>query len=216
MNPSPNTPSRGLTPAERKALALQRLEHSRSQLIVHIYPEPEHRRASAGKTSSASLPLWDGLPGLVARAERNGFLNATWRTARALARRWWTRQPWHASVDLVASTLAHEAQPIIRRHPWATLAVGSAAGAAVVVVLPWATRSLKAQAAPWRNNLGGMLWQQLGQTSVQLALTGALTAWITDLSQRSRNEANTAKASASPEPATAPDPHAVNGAPTPS
>ena len=199
MTPQPMAPANALSPTERKALALHRLEGTRAQLIVHIYPEPLHRQR-AGKNPAASPPMWDGLSGLMARAERNGFAQTAWRTARALARRWWTRQPWHTSVDLVASTLAHEARPIIRRHPWATLAVGGAAGATLVVLLPWAMRSLKAQAVPWRNNLGGMLWQQIGQAPVQLALAGALTAWLSDIGKRSAAEGkNRPTASSAPD-----------------
>lgn len=201
---SPASPTTQLSPAERKALALQRLEASRGQLIVHIYPAPEQDKR-AGAASSGSQPVWNGMAGLMARAQRNGFVHAAWRTARALGRRWWTRQPWHASVDLVASTLAHEAKPIMRQHPWATLAVGGAAGAALVVLLPWATRSIRSQAGQWRNNLGGMVWHQLGQAPVQLALTGALTAWIAELSQRSSATPNASPAAApSSDPEKAP------------
>lgn len=184
MSPTPTPPMANASPADRKALALQRIEASRSQLIVHIYPAPVQRQRT-GANTTGSPPIWDGMAGLMARAQRNGFVNAAWRTARALGRRWWTRQPWHASVDLVASTLAHEAKPIMHRHPWATLAVGGAAGALLVVALPWATRSIKSQAGPWRNNLGGMLWHQLGQAPVQLAMTAAITAWIAEFNQRS-------------------------------
>jgi hypothetical protein len=214
MNPQPVAQAPALSPTERKTLALHRLEASRTQLIVHIYPKPPQRQRDA-KDPSAPPPMWDGLAGLMTRAERNGFAQAAGRTARALARRWWTRQPWHASVDLVASTLVHEAKPIIRRHPWATLAAGGAAGATLVVVLPWAMRSLKAQAAPWRNNLGGMLWQQIAQAPVQLALAGALTAWISDISKRSTSQerkprASTAPASSDPSPSA----HAADRPPT--
>lgn len=200
MSAIPTHATPNASTAERKQLALQRLEASRSQLIVHIYPAPDQRKRG-GAPPSGSQPVWNGMAGLMARAQRNGFVNAAWRTARALGRRWWTRQPWHASVDLVASTLAHEAKPIMRQHPLATLAVGSAAGAALVLVLPWAARSIKTQAGPWRNNLGGMIWHQLGQAPVQLALTGALTAWIAELGQRS---VATTKAPAATEPPGAP------------
>ncbi|AOW12688.1 hypothetical protein LPB72_16865 [Hydrogenophaga crassostreae] len=204
MSHGPTPHAAILSPAERKALALHRIEASRTQLIVHVYPEPV-RRPHAGDKSSTQPPVWNGLAGLMARAERNGLVNAVWRTTRALGRRWWTRQPWHASVDLVAGTLAHEAKPIIRQHPWAALAVGGAAGAAVVVILPWITRSIKAQADPWRNNLGGMVWQQLSQAPVQLALTGALTAWIADINKRSAAKECEHPASAAPTTADSPE-----------
>ena len=198
-----STPRPDITPlssSDRKARALQRLEASRSKLIVHIYPDPERRVRSHAAGESDPVADWSGVASLMARVERNGVVNAVWRTARALGRRWWTRQPWHASVDLVASTLAHEAQPILRRHPWASLAAAAAAGAAVVVVLPWTTRALKARAQPWRDNLGNLLWQQLGQAPVQLALAGALTAWVTETSQRAARAPSAAAPTPVPRP----------------
>ena len=190
MNPTPPIPqsAEGLASlSQRKAMALQRLEASRSQLILQIYPQPAPRASAADAPASGpSSAVWDGMDALMTRIQRNGLVTAVWRTGRALGRRWWKRQPWHSSVELITSTLAHEAQPILRRHPWACLAAAAVTGAAVASALPWAARSLESRVRPWRDNFGGMLWHQLAQAPVQMAITGALTAWLTDLSQRQR------------------------------
>lgn len=185
MSATPGETRNTLTPSQRKALALQRIDASRSQLIVRLYPQPETRSPPDADPAGARSWSSSGISHWMARAQRNGYLDATWRMARALGRRWWTRQPWHASVELVASTLAHEAKPLVRRHPWASLAAGAAAGAVAMAAVPWLTRSLRRQAQPWRDDFGKMLWHQLAQAPVQLAIAGALTAWLTDVSRRS-------------------------------
>ncbi|HEY9094286.1 MAG TPA: hypothetical protein VIN35_00980 [Hydrogenophaga sp.] len=210
MNPTPPIPqsAEGVpSPSQRKALALQRLEASRSQLILQIYPQPTPRASTAeAPASGPSAAVWDGVDALMTRIQRNGLVTAVWRTGRALGRRWWKRQPWHSSVELVTSTLAHEAQPILQRYPWASLAAAAAAGAAVASALPWATRSLEARVRPWRDNFGGMIWHQLAQAPVQMAITGALTAWLTDLSQRQHPSSpeNAPKPAPNATPSTAP------------
>lgn len=173
--------------AERKARALQRLEASRTQLIQRLYPPPNDggQRPDHGGAHLVSL--------LAGRLRRDGWAQGSWRTARALARRWWTRQPWHVSAELVASTLAQEARPLLRRHPWACLAASAALGAALVLARPWAVRAVRQRTQVWPQHLGGMLWQQLAQAPVQLALAGALSAW---LSERTRRPAGPAHPSA--------------------
>lgn len=201
MSPPPggNTPD-ALTPSQRKALALQRIDASRSQLIVHLYPQPEVRHRVDTDPATAPPPSSDSVSRWMARAQRNGLVEATWRMARALGRRWWTRQPWHASAELVASTLAHEAKPLVRRHPWVSVAAGAAAGAVAMAAVPWLLRSLRRQAQPWRDEFGKLLWQQLAQAPVQLAIAGALTAWLTDFSRRSSQDHQPDAASGEPAP----------------
>jgi hypothetical protein len=122
---------------------------------------------------------------LKARIERNGLVQGTWRTARTLARRWWTRQSWHSSVELVVDTLAHEARPLIRKHPLATLAVGAALGAALVAVAsavrPWASHQMRGNSSTtWGGRVGSLLWSQFSSAPIQMAVAGALTAWLAD------------------------------------
>ena len=190
MNPPPTPPLQPehlLSAAERKALALARLDASRTLLIQRLYPAPSDRGAHADSDSAGVVGLVASLVNsLMARAQRDGLPQAAWRTARALARRWWTRQPWHASVELVAGTLADEVKPVVRRHPWASLAAAAAVGGALVMARPWVAHTLRRQTRDLPHRVGRMLWQQLAQAPVQLALLGALTAWLKDRGQDQR------------------------------
>lgn len=181
MNPQPPSPERPPTAAQRKALALARLDASRTQLIQRLYPAPPDRGAHAAAGDAGVVGLVASLMNaLMARAQRDGLPRAAWRTARALARRWWTRQPWHASVELVAGTLADEVRPVVRRHPWASLAAAAAVGGALMMARPWVATTLHRQTRDLPHRVGRLLWQQLAQAPVQLALLGALTAWLKD------------------------------------
>jgi len=168
--------------------ALLRIGSSRSALIVCLSPDRSERHdGTAGGTGDRSTRQSFGQT-LSARIERNGLLQGSWRTVRALVRRWWTRQPWHSSVDLVGQTLAHEARPLMQRHPLATLAVGAAIGAGLVTVAvairPWAWRQIGGKGSSWSDRVGGLLWTQVTSAPVQLALAGALAAWLADLGNR--------------------------------
>ena len=183
MNPPATPPpTRVATPAERKALALRRLDASRTLLIQRLYPQPDALRPGSDASAASGAARW--VASLMGRIERDGLARGAWRTARALARRWWTRQPWHHPVGLVAGTLADEARPLVRRHPWACLAAAAALGDALVLARPWVARTVRQQTRDWHRHLGPVLWQQMAQVPVQLALAGALSAWIKDLGRR--------------------------------
>jgi hypothetical protein len=172
---------------ERMAQAVARIEASRGALIRCLSPDEPTPRRDPAQTSDRSGNTAVGaswVESLMARIERNGLLQGSWRTLRALSRRWWKRQPWHGTVDLVGQTLVHQTQPIIRRHPLASLAVAAALGAGVTAALsaarPWAWQRVQHQAGPWRDRLSSLLWTQLTATPVQMALAGALAAWLAD------------------------------------
>jgi hypothetical protein len=177
-------PQRPATPTERKALALQRLDASRTLLIQRLYPQPDAAPAGSANTSLTS-DVARLVASLIGRMERHGTARGVWRTARALARRWWTRQPWHHPVGMVAGTLAEEARPLVRRHPWACLAAAAALGGALVLARPWVARAVRHRTRDWHRHVGPVLWRQLAQVPVQLALAGALSAWLKDLGRRS-------------------------------
>lgn len=196
-----NTPARLPTRAapepsveERKAIALARLDASRTQIIQRLFPAPEAEERRAGSPSP------DLLTTLMTRISRNGLGQGVWRTARAVARRWWKRQPWHTPVELIGTTLAREARPLVRRHPWACLAAAAALGSALAVARPWIASGLRRQTLPWGDRFGQMIWQQLTQAPVQLALAGAITAWLTDLSRRPAPTPGPRAPSANPSP----------------
>lgn len=209
MNPQPPWPERPPTAAQRKALALARLDASRTLLIQRLYPAPSERSAHAASGDAGVVGLVASLMNvLMARAQRDGLPRAAWRTARALARRWWTRQPWHASVELVAGTLADEVRPVVRRHPWASLAAAAAVGGALMMARPWVATTLHRQTRDLPHRVGRLLWQQLAQAPVQLALVGALAAWLKERTPR-------APAGPGDTPSPAPAPTAPTSSATP-
>ena len=171
-----------LSPAERKALALQRIDTSRTLLIRTVWPAPATAdlQFSAGPSTGLARPM----SLLLGHIGRKGLSSQTWRVARGRVQRWWKRQPWHTSVGLVADTLAREVRPVVRRHPWACLGAAAAVGGALVLVRPWLRAALRQQTQNLRDHAGQMLWSQLAQPSVQLALAGALSAWITTLARQ--------------------------------
>ena len=198
-------------PAEQMKLAMDRIELSRSALIVCLSSErPErHNEPTPGTKVDGSAQSVEQT--LAARIKRNGLLRGSWHTLRVLARRWWTRQPWHSSVDLIGETLAHQARPLMRRHPLATLAVGTAIGAGLVSVVstvrPWAWLQTRNKASSWGERVGNLLWTQLSSAPLQMALAGALAAWLTEQSSHRRphpNEKPINTVSRSDQPDTAP------------
>ena len=176
-----------LSADQRMKLAVARIDASRSALIVCLSPTPPASRTATGAPGDAKTEK-SFADMLAARIARNGLVQGTWRSARALARRWWTRQPWHSSVELVGQTLLHEARPLIRRNPLATLAVGAALGAGLVAmasaVRPRAWLHIQKQSSPWRDRMGSFLWSQLTAAPVQMALAGAIAAWLADQGKR--------------------------------
>lgn len=197
---------KALSADDRMRQAVTRIEASRSALIVCLSPEPPpvRRGSTPGAAGDGHAPP-SFAETLAARIERNGLLQGSWRTARTLARRWWTRQPWHSSVDLVGQTLLHQARPVMRRHPMTTLAVGATLGAGLVflvsTVRPWAWRHIQGQANPWRDRMGSLVWTQLTSTPVQMALAGALASW---LSNQGNRDTRSGDASTSATPRSAP------------
>lgn len=171
---------------QRMAAALERIEASRSQLILALSPEPSAHDSAAGPVAGASGASAFPAASVAARMRRQGVGLGLLRAAQTLARRWWRRQPWHAPAELVASAVAQQVNPLVRRHPWAALAAAAAVGAVLVGLKPWVFGSARHRWAPWRDHLGGMLWSQLGQASVQMAVAGALAAWISELGQRAQ------------------------------
>lgn len=196
----PARDERHLPPGERKTLALQRLDATRTRLIQQLYPAPSGHGATAGPGVARLLTA------LMGRVQRDGWARGAWRAARALGRQWFRRQPWHAPAALVAGTLAQEVRPLLRRHPWACLAAAAAVGAGLVLARPWVSRTVRQQVHGLPAQVGGLLWQQLAQAPVQLALAGAISAWLANQTRHSP-AADPAPAPAAPsEPGPPPAP----------
>jgi hypothetical protein len=173
---------------QRMAQALTRIAASRSALIVCLSPNPPESRDTANGHGGGQGTEPSFAEMFTSRIHRKGLLQGSWLTARTLARRWWNRQPWHSSVELVGQTLAHQARPLMRRNPLATLGVGAALGVMLVMAIkmgrPRVMQHIQQQASPWRERLSSLLWTQLTAAPVQMALAGALAAWLADHGNR--------------------------------
>ena len=180
--------AKSLSADQRMALAVARIAASRSALIVCLSPNPPEPRddASGDEGGQGTEPSFAEM--LTARIHRKGLLQGSWLTVRTVAHRWWNRQPWHSSVELVGQTLAHQARPLMRRNPLATLGVGTALGVILVMTIkvgrPRVMQHLQQQASPWRERVSSLLWAQLTAAPVQMALAGALAAWLADHGNR--------------------------------
>src|SRR5690606_28651656 len=105
MNREINNPDP--SPEQRREVALQRLQQSRSALIVSLSPKESLPAKNPQPASASGPPSSSLLSSLASRVERNGLIQGGGRALWKLARRWWTRQPWHSSVELVSGTVAH-------------------------------------------------------------------------------------------------------------
>lgn len=171
------------TAEQRTALALQRIDASRTKLILTLAPTGPKRakekapQGSAGSAHNTQRPA-PFSASLAAHMEQQGVGKGTWQALTGAATDWLGSQPWYTSVELVGSTLVHQARPIVRRHPWLCLGAAAATGAALVALRPWGWQPVQHRVAPWRSQVGSMIWGQLTQAPVQMALAGALAAWL--------------------------------------
>jgi hypothetical protein len=63
--------------------------------------------------------------------------------------------------------------------------VGAALGAALVAVAsavrPWASHRMRGNSSTtWGGRVGNLLWSQFSSAPMQMAVAGALTAWLAD------------------------------------
>lgn len=181
--------TKAISADQKMEQAVARLDASRAALIVCLAPHPPESHSAKNGVNGNANPESSFADLLATRIARNGLVQGSWRSVRTLARRWWSRQPWHSSVELIGQTLIHEARPLIRNHPLATLGVGAALGAGVVAIAsalrPRAWLHIQQQSNPWRDRMGSFLWTQLTAAPVQMALAGAIATWLAD--QASRN-----------------------------
>lgn len=179
-NPAPHATS----PEQRTAHALQRIEASRTLLILTLAPQsprPSKRKTPPSPGGSATNNTAKEAPfsaTLAAHLTQDGFGTGTWQALTDAATEWLDKQPWYASAELVGSTVVHQVKPIVRRHPWLSLGAAAAVGAALVALRPWGWKPVQNRVTPWRGQVGSVVWGQLTQAPVQMALAGALAAWL--------------------------------------
>lgn len=203
----PTSPPASTTAEQRTALALQRIDASRTKLILALAPTGPRRTKETSSPGPAGhvnntqrhAPF---SASLAAHIAQKGMGNGTWQALTGAATDWLGSQPWYTSVELVGSTLVHQAKPIVRNHPWICLGTAAATGAALVALRPWGWQPVQHRMAPWGSQVGKLVWGQLTQKPVQMALAGALAAWLSG-------------ASATPAPSPAPAQPSPPPPPTP-
>lgn len=183
------------------SVALERMQASRGKLIVALSPDPPATRRAAAPTSPESTDptrkasvaaavhapsAGDASSSFARLIDQWGLPEGTWRTLTESTQSWWRRQPWHEPVELVGSTVLHHTKPLVRRNPWTSLAVAASVGAAMAAARPWAWKPLQQRVAPLRQDTLGFVWSQLSQPAVQLAVAGAVAAWLSERGKTQR------------------------------
>lgn len=173
------------------AVALIRLEASRSRLRSVMMPPPDNA-ASSGGAGFAMPRRWRAMW----RAfMRSGPLAAAAGNAVGAVGTWWRSQPWHSTTEWAGRAVLAEVQPLVRRHPWLAVAVGASLGAAMVSVRPWRWRAVSRHVRPLGGHLMRWTIAQLSQVPVQMALAALLAQFVGD---RARGHADPAQPSAAP------------------
>jgi len=150
-------------------LALQRLEASRAAIRAELVDLQAPADTSAAGDAAApawltALPLFDTV-------------------TRAL-RLWWRRHPARPVVEVASDAGERALQPLVRKHPLASVALAMAAGAAMVVWRPWRSR---VTAAVWAG-LGAQLTAGLVKS---LLHPGTLSALLGSVSRRPSSNTGT-------------------------
>ncbi|MCA0239321.1 MAG: hypothetical protein LCI02_00560 [Proteobacteria bacterium] len=142
-------------------------------------------QASRNQLQQAWLPRAAAASG--ARGPRR--LAATWRHWRRqlagnaivgfvfeAAADWWRANPWRAAGEAVAEEVHQSLTPVVRRHPFASVALVAAAAAAVAVAKPWRWPLVAQQLRPLPGRAGRWLLRQLSRAPLQSLIIGAVLA----------------------------------------
>ena len=154
--------------------AIAALEASRQRMrgvmIPHREPDPEihgHGVMTQGRV------VWRYL-------RRTTQRHPALRLAVEAVQGWWMAHPVRQLTQTVAVPINDAAVPVVRRHPWTSVAVAASAGAALAVARPWRwnivaqqARQLRRQVVSWGLALAG---GPMGQAVIASLLAGVVTA----------------------------------------
>ena len=92
--------------------------------------------------------------------------------------RWWRRHPWRPSVELVIDEAERSVLPWVRRYPLGTVAVGAAAGVALIAAAPWRSNSVRRAVGKSSRHARRWALHQLASPAAQTVLAGLVTSWL--------------------------------------
>jgi hypothetical protein len=150
--------------------ALARLHDTRQALRQELMPAPE----AAGADGSAD-------PGSGLSLQR------LWRRLRRWSRDWaplsvlvaaleqtWRVHPLRPAGEAISEAYQSQVAPVLRKHPWAAVAVAAGLGALLMLGRRWHGPLLASTLRPLPQRLGRWLLLQLTSAPVQTALAGWL------------------------------------------
>ncbi len=157
-----------------RSAALQRLAASRARLAGVLLParpdadgDPAGRRGAGWAGPRRWRALWRAWT-------RSGALAPVFAAVEQGLAGWWQRQPWRDTAQVASELGGIYLRPVIRRHPWAAIGLGAAAGAALAAAQPWRWRAWRVQARRSSRQALGWALGQLSQPAIQLLLAGLL------------------------------------------
>lgn len=180
--PDAHTPGLQADPSvDATGAALARLASTRQRLLLTMAPHQSDGAAQAHAGSAWIPRRWRALGRmLISRGPSAALL----RGASAAVALWWRAQPWSTASGMLGRAVAHEVTPVVRRHPWLSVIVALALGAAVVSAKPWHWRAVRPYVAPLGPRLRHAAWKLFTQAPVQMAIAAVLAAWIGDQQRR--------------------------------
>jgi hypothetical protein len=189
-------PTQPLNPAQGSAL--HRLALSRARLHAALLPPPEAPEA-ADSTSPGRLlrQLWRQ----VRRAGRN---SPAVDLALGALQAWWFTRSWRPAVEQARLSLDTTVLPLVRRHPWAAVAVAATAGAVLVRLRPWRWAATGGGWSLWRAGLVAQVVQQAAQWPWASMLAAVMAGLATAQATQAAGAPEAPEAPPSPQPASEP------------
>lgn len=184
--PGHNAPASAVLSRVEQAVA--RLHGTRQALRQELMPPPEPAGAGGSTDFAGGLSL-----------------QRLWRQLRRWSRGWaplsvlvgaleqtWRAHPMRPAGEAIAEAYRTQVAPVLRKHPWATVAAAAGLGAMLMLGRRWHGPLLASTLRPLPQRLGRWLLLQLASAPVQTALA----AW---LMMRAAKSADPPHADATPQ-----------------